>query len=330
MKLDRRRWIAMGAAAPWAWADKMAAATPVAAGQGVAKVLAGFPAGGSVDAVSRRLAEALQGNYARALVVDNRAGAGGRLAIEALRQAGGDGGTWLVSPADMFTIYPHIYPQLSYGWKDVAPVCSVCSFDYVWAVGPGAPDSVRTLKDYAAWVRAEPKMAAYASPAAGTPSHFIGSLFADAMRVQMTHVAYRGSAPAIQDLLGGVLPAFCTTVPDLMAYAADPRIRVLAVAAHERSPFMPQVPTFAEQGYAQLVLAPNFFLVALPRSAASTTVQTLAQAVRQALQLPRVEAALRTLGQTPDWSGPAATAQRLEAQLAHWSGIVKRTGFVAE
>lgn len=327
MKLDRRRWIGMGAAAPWAFASLKARATPA---HGVAKVLAGFPAGGSVDAISRRLADAMQGSYARALVVDNRSGAGGRMAIEALRQASGDGSSFLVSPADMFTIYPHIYPQLSYGWPDFVPVASVCSFDYVWAVGPGTPDSVRTLQDYAAWVRADPKRAAYASPAAGTPSHFIGSIFADAMRVQMTHVAYRGSAPAIQDLLGGVLPAFCTTVPDLMAYASDPRIRVLAVAARERSPFMPQVPTFAEQGYAQLVLAPNFFLVLLPRSASAATVDTLADAVRDALRMPRVETALRTLGQTPDWSGPAATAQRLQVQLAHWSGIVKRTGFVAE
>lgn len=338
MKLNRRRWIGMGAAAPsvlasalasavaWPFASLADDATP----PDVAKILAGFPAGGSVDAIARRLAEVLQGSYAKALVVENRSGAGGRLAIEALRQAGSDGSTWLLSPADMFTIYPHIYPQLNYGWKDFVPVAGVCSFDYVWAVGPGTPDSVRSLQDYAAWVRTQPRLAAYASPAAGTPSHFIGSLFADAMQVKMTHVAYRGSAPAIQDLLGGVLPAFCTTVPDLMAYAADPRIRVLAVAARERSPFMPQVPTFAEQGYAQLVLAPNFFLVMLPRGASAASVDRLAGAVRDALRLPRVESALRTLGQTPDWSGPAATAQRLQAQLAHWQGIVQRTGFVAE
>lgn len=328
MMMNRRAWLLAGAAAPgWLQATQMGGAVRLPA---LAKLYTGFPAGGSVDAVSRRLADAMQGTYASALVVENRSGAGGRLAIEALRQAPADGLTALVSPADMFTIYPHIYPKLSYGWQDFAPVCTVSSFDYLWAVGPAVPESVRTLTDYVAWVRQDQKRQIYASPAPGTPSHFIGAVFSEATGVPLTHVGYRGSAPAIQDLLGGQIPAFCTTVPDLLAYAGDRRVRVLATATGQRSSFMPQVPTFAEQGFAQLVLSPNFLVVMLPRGTGASAVAALSDAVRDAMTLPRVQNALRALGQTPDWSDGASAQKRLQADLAHWSGIVRKTGFVAE
>lgn len=329
--LDRRRLLAAAtatAASPWMAAAQ--AQPKDGAHHAMVRLLNGFPPGGSVDAVSRRLTEAMQGSYGKVQVVDNRSGAGGRLAIDLLKQAPADGSVYLLTPADMFTIYPHIYPKLNYALKDFVPVSTVCSFDYLWAVGPGVPASVRTLADYVTWVRKTPDQQSYASPAAGTPSHFVGSMFSGALGLGLTHVAYRGSPSAIQDLLGGQVPAFCTTVPDLLAYRDDPRIRVLAVATRERSAFLPHVPTFTEQGYAQLVLSPNFMVVMLPRAVSLQVVATLAGAVREAVAQPRFQDAMRMLGQLPDWSGPEAAVQRLAADTAHWGGVVKKTGFVAE
>lgn len=324
-----RRLLLKSAASPLAlslWSTQARSTSP----HEVVRVLAGFPAGGSVDLVSRRLAEAMQGRFGKVQMVENRAGAGGRLAIDAVRQAAPDGRTYLVCPSGMFTVYPHIYPRLNYGLDDVTPVGTVCNFDYAWAIGPAVPASVVSLGDYVRWLKGARERQAYASPALGSQAHFIGTMFANALDLPLTHVGYRGSAPAIQDLLGGQIAALSTTLPDLLGYMRDARLRVLAVASKRRSPFMPDVPTFGEQGFAQLEMEPDYLAVLLPRGAPAALVSRLSQALRDALQMEQLQQGLRSLGQEPGWKNPVECAADFQRDLLRWAPIVKATGFVAE
>ena len=172
-----------------------------------ARIVAGFPAGGTVDLTARLLADRLRGGWAPQLVVENRVGATGRLAIEETLRADADGTTILITPASMVTIYPHLYgDRLRYNpLTDLAPVSPVVIYPFGMAVGPGAPGvtSVAQFLDMARQRRG----LSYASPAAGSVPHFTGVMLARAAGVELTHVPYRGAAPAITDAIAGQIAA---------------------------------------------------------------------------------------------------------------------------
>ena len=158
------------------------------------RLLVGFPAGGTIDAVARVLAAAWRARFAAPPLVEQRVGAGGRLAVIALKEAAPDGLTLLLSPASIFTIYPHVYRRLPYdAAADVQPVTSVCDYVCGLAVGPLVPESVRTLPDFVAWVRAHPSLGAYGSPAAGAMPHFLGTQFARAAGIEGLMLKRRAS-----------------------------------------------------------------------------------------------------------------------------------------
>jgi tripartite-type tricarboxylate transporter receptor subunit TctC len=214
------------------------------------RLLVGFPAGGSIDAVARLLAAAWRTRFAAPPLVEQRVGAGGRIAVVALKEAAPDGLTLLLSPASIFTIYPHVYRRLPYDpVADVLPVTSVCDYVCGFGVGPLVPETVKTLADFVAWVRAHPRLGAYGSPAAGAMPHFLGTQFTRAAGIDLTHVPYRGAAPGLQELMGGQIAAGVFALGDFLPYLAGGRLRLLAVADERRSRFAPAVPTFAEQGY---------------------------------------------------------------------------------
>src|SRR5215469_7733566 len=141
------------------------------------RVLCGFPPGGTTDAVSRRISEKLRPSFARMSIVENKPGAGGRIAVEELKRSAADGTTLLLTPTGMITLYPHIYTKLNYSLNDVAAVTTAGTVGFAFAVGPGTPASVKTLKDYLAWAKANPTLANFGSPGAGTTPHFVGALF---------------------------------------------------------------------------------------------------------------------------------------------------------
>ena len=167
------------------------------------KLLCGYPPGGTTDAVTRRLAGSLQAaGHAKVALVDNKPGASGRLAIDELRRSPADGSVMLLTPASAISLFPHFYNKLSYRPEDLAPVGTACRIGFGFGVGPAVPASVKTLKDYLAWVKAHPDQANYGSPGNGSPPHFLGALLGKAAGVDLRHVPYRGTAPGIQDLLG--------------------------------------------------------------------------------------------------------------------------------
>src|SRR5437667_7339879 len=148
--MSRRQFVVAGSVASLGWPLFASAAEPIA----IARVLVGFPAGGTTDAVSRRVAEKLQGGgYAKVALVENKPGAGGRLAVDELRRAPADGTTLLLTPAAMITLYPHIYSKLPYRIEDVTPVCTACKLVFGFGVGPAVPESVKGLKDFLVWAK---------------------------------------------------------------------------------------------------------------------------------------------------------------------------------
>ncbi|MGH8805455.1 MAG: tripartite tricarboxylate transporter substrate-binding protein, partial [Polaromonas sp.] len=229
----------------------------------LAKILVGFPAGGTTDALARRIADKLRGGYANNVVVENKPGAGGQIAVTTLRDSPADGSVMLLTPSSMLSIYPFTYPRLPYKLDDVAPVSVGCFFSHGFGVGPAVPDSVKTIKDFLAWAKANPDKANYGSPAAGSMPHMVAALLNKITNSDLKHVPYRGSAPGIQDLLGGQISAMSSPVGDYLPYLKSGRLRLLAISGTQRSPFAPDVPTYREQGHPITVLEwYGFFLPA--------------------------------------------------------------------
>lgn len=294
-----------------------------------AKVLCGFPAGGTTDAVSRRVADKLRGAYARVALVDNKAGAGGRLAAEEVSRGAPDGSTMLLTPASIVTLYPHIYTRLGYGPRDLRPVSTACHISFGFGVGPAVPESVRDIKGFLAWAKANPEQANYASPGAGTPPHFIGALLAKESGLDLRHVPYKGSAPGIQDLLGGQVAAMSSPVGDYLPHLKSGKLRLLATSGKQRSKLVPDVATYAEQGFPALTVN-EWYGFFLPGKASDEVTQRAAAAIATAVSSPDVVEAFAQLGLEASANSPAELAKAVADETAAWGPVVKRVGFKPE
>jgi tripartite-type tricarboxylate transporter receptor subunit TctC len=296
----------------------------------LARVVTGFAAGGTADVVSRRAAEKLSPGYARTVVVDNKTGAGGQIAVQYVKAAPADGSVALLTPMSMLCIYPHIYRKLPYDpVADLTPVSLGCVFDIAFGVGPSVPDSVKTLPQYLAWVKANPKQASFGVPAAGSIAHFIGVLLGRAGGVELQQVAYRGTLPAIQEMIGGQIPAVCGPVGEFMQFLKAGKCRLLGVAAGQRSKFAPDVPTFLEQSFKDMVYR-DWFGFYLPPKAKADQVQKLHAGLAAALAAPDVVDGLAAIGLEAASSSPAELAAMQKAEVEKWGPLVKSIGFSAD
>ena len=197
----------------------------------LARIICGFPAGGTADATARHTAELWRGKLAGNVIVENRVGAAGRIAVTAVKDAPGDGSMLLLSPESMFTIHASVYRKLGYDPdKDITPVSPISRFAFALGVGPGVPDTVKALADFVSWAKANGDKISYGSPAAGSMPHFLGDQFFRAIGSGAGHTPYRGSAPALQDLVGGHVPAVMTVLGDFLPFKTSP------VCASSQSP----------------------------------------------------------------------------------------------
>jgi tripartite-type tricarboxylate transporter receptor subunit TctC len=293
-----------------------------------AKILVGFPPGGTTDVMARKVADKLRGPYARGVIVENRPGAGGQLGVVALKDAPADGSTMLLTPSSMLTIYPNTYPKLQYRLEDVAPVSLAMYSHHVLSVGPAVPDSVKTLQEFLAWTKVNPDKAVYGSPGAGSMPHLIGVLLAKSVGADLRHVAYRGSAPGIQDLLGGQIASFLGPTGDVLAHSQAGKVRVLGTSGKERSAFLPAVPTMGEQGFK--IAVREWYAFFMPARASADTVQRAAAALQGVLGQAEVVEFAKQFGLEVQGSSPRQLADVLKVDTAEWGGLVKETGFTAE
>jgi len=294
------------------------------------KLVTGFAAGGTSDTICRRVADKLRTGYAKSAVVENKTGAGGQIAIQAMKGQPADGSVILQTPMSMLGIYPHIYKKLPYDpVADVAPVSLGCTFDFGFAVGPSVPASVKTVTEFLAWCKANPSEANFGSPAAGSVPHFIGTLIGRSGGVDLKHVPYRGTQPAILDMIGGQLPAVSGPVGEFTQHVAAGKCRLLATSGAKRSKFAPTVATLTEQGLKDMAFN-EWFGFYLPAGASAATVQRVNAALRNALAAPDVIEGLAAMGLEAASSSPAELAALLKRDHDRWGPLVKAIGFTAD
>lgn len=296
-----------------------------------AQIILGFPAGSGPDVLARKVAEKLRNSHAKTVMVDNRSGAAGQIAVTAVKGHKPDGSSILLTPMAVLSVYPHTYKKLPYDpVADLTPVTTAVTFDMAFVVGPAVPATVHSIPDFMAWSKAKGQ-AIVGSPAMGSSLHFAGILLGRACGIEVTHVGYRGTVAAISDLLGGRLPAHVCPVGEVLNHRGEGKLRVLGTSGVKRNRFTADVPTFAEQGFKDtLIPVPEGYAFFLPAKAPADVVTRLNAALRQALGSQEITDSMAALGLEPSPSTPAETAAYLDASSKYWGPVVKSIGFTAE
>lgn len=314
--LSRRQAIALGAAA--------LAAPALAQTRSPRRLLVGFPAGGTIDAVARLLAEHLSTGLGTPVVVDNRTGAGGQLAAQALRQAPADGSTLLLSPDHTLVMLPLTVRDPGFdAARDFASVGPVATYAGAIAASPatGANDLAALLS----WARATPDRANVGVPAPGSIPQFLVFALAQHSAVPLTAVPYRGSAPLVQDLLGGQIAAGTTALGDFLEHARAGTLRVVASVGRRRSPLLPAVPTLTEQG---VPLAWDYWLGMFARAGTPPAERArLNGLLRQALDRADIVSRMQAIAFEPAPGDPAILDGWVQAGQAQWAPIVRGSGW---
>ncbi len=287
-----------------------------------------FPPGGAADTLSRILAQAMGGRLGQPVVVENRPGAGGALGADILAKARGDGHLVMMSSAASHGIGPVLYRNSPYdALGDFTHVRLVGSFPSVLAVNPELP--ARDVAGLLALMRARPGTISYGSGGNGTLNHLLGQVFSRAAGVEFTHVPYRGSAPALTDTIAGNIPAIMESLPIALGHLRGGRLRPLATSEAERSPALPDVPTFAEQGF-PAATASNWFGFSLPAGIAPEVVARWDAEIAALLADPGVVERFGAIGVRPGRLGPAEYTGLVRSELDRWRAVIREGNITAE
>jgi tripartite-type tricarboxylate transporter receptor subunit TctC len=317
--MQRRTFLAAGALA--LQGAVLAQPTPA-----TLKLLVGFPPGGAVDVVARQLGEALRA-AGYTVVVDNRPGAAGKLAIDALRAAPPTGETLMVMPNSIMTMERGLYRKPRFALGEFTPVSPVVENSQAFAVTQTLPP--RSLQEFITWARSNPGKANFATPGQGTPFHFMGIEFARASGLDMQHIPYKGGGQAMPDLLSGQVPSMFSSTPNLLPFHQRGQVRILAISTPARIAALPEVPTFAEAGFPSLGDVEQFGIFA-PAGTPAPVVARLAAAIATAVRTPAVRDGYAKLALEPASATPAAYATRLNEDARAWESRIQKAGFKAD
>lgn len=294
----------------------------------LAKVLVGFPPGGSADVIGRALAEKLRGTYAANVIVENKPGALGSSVMQALLSSEPDGSSIYLAPHSLGTLYPHLYPKLPYDpATDAIPVSVVGTFDFALSVANNVP--VKTFAEFIEWCKANPSKAAYGSLGSGSSAHFIGFMISQATGVTWNHVPYKGAGPGVQDLLAGHIPSLIGPLGDVVPHHRAGKVRVIATSGARRSRFMPEAPTFDELGYKGMVVTERFGVYAR-KGTPAVVVGKLNRDVGNALRTEDFRSTLEKLSYEVRGSTPQEFDAMIKAETARWGPVVKGSGFTPD
>jgi tripartite-type tricarboxylate transporter receptor subunit TctC len=287
------------------------------------RILVGFPAGSFPDSLARVVAEQLSSAYPKRALVENRPGAAGLIAVNALKASPADGSSVLLAPGAVASAYPYLYEKLAYDPAvDLKPVTVAAEVTLALAVGPAVAATVSDVRGLAEWMRANPKLANVASPGIGTPPHLLEAMLFRRADVSWQHVAYPGGPPGIAALLGGQVSALVLPEGSLRAHRDAGRLRVLATTGTQRSRYLPDVPTLIEQGFAGLSVI-DWFAFFMPGPASASVVESTSQKLRAALLRPEVVAAYAEAAAVVAPSTPAAMASRIAEEQAYWKVAIR-------
>lgn len=291
------------------------------------RLLVGFAPGGPVDLTARMLADELRSSLSRPVVVDNKPGAGQRIALRDLRNAAPDGSTIMIATNSPFTIYPHIYLKLDYDpVNDFTPISGVATFDQGIATGPMT--GARDLKQLIGWIQANKGKAVFGTPGAGTLPHFLGIAFSRSIGVPMNPVHYKGGSPPMADLAGGHLPTLCNGLSDMLEMHRTGKVHIVAVASAQRSPLLPDVPTLKESGV-DLTMNVTTGIFGPPGMPAQV-VARIDAAIAQARSREAVRERMGRIGLTPAALDSGRLAKVLADESARLQALVKASGYKPE
>jgi len=324
-RITRRTWIAAAALAA-AGAALPALAQPAYPNKPI-KLVVGYAAGGATDVIARLVGQKLGDGLGQTVVIDNRAGANSNVGAEAVAR----------SPADGYTLYVYtiantinatLYPKLGYDpEKDFEPIGLIAKVPNILVVNKDVP--VRTLAEYVAYTKAQPQGVTFASSGSGSSIHLSGEMFKMVTKLNMLHVPYRGSAPAVSDLLGGQVQSMFDNAPSAMPHIQSGRLRPIAITSPQRSPLLPDVPTFIESGYADFDVQ-SWFGLAAPAGTPAAVVNKLNAELAKVLALPEVKKRLAEMGATPAGGSPADMRKFAAAEIKRWNAVVKASGAKAD
>jgi len=289
------------------------------------RLLVGFPPGGGTDAIARLLAEALQSALGAPVIVDNRPGAGGQLAAQALKAAPPDGTTLLVSHDHTISILPLVLKNPGFDpGRDFIPVAGFATFANALALSGGSPAA--SLPAYLAWVKKQGGQANVGVPAPASVPEFLVKRLGQAHGLDLASVPYRGSAPMVNDMLGQQISAGVGSVPDLIVHHQQKKLRIVAVMGAHRQPALPEVPTFAELGVGGFEDLPYYGVFA-PAGTPAAALERLSHALASVIAQPAVNARLTELGLNVALMTGPQLAARERAYAAAWARIIKAGGF---
>jgi tripartite-type tricarboxylate transporter receptor subunit TctC len=291
-------------------------------------IVSPFPPGGPVDTLARVLSEGLAKRYGQPAVVENMPGAAGNIGIDKVRRAKGDGHTLLVVPAGNLTINPTLMPNFPFDIeKDFVPVTMLAKAPNVLVASPSA--GIKSAKELVAQAKAKPGTLSYASPGVGSGLHLAGELFKQQAGVDLLHVPYKGTAPALNDVLGGVVPLMFSNLPATLPFIKNGKLVALAVTEARRSPAAPEIPTLAEQGI-QGVAVTSWYGLLAPAGTPPAVAEQLAKDAAQFLAQPEVRERLKAQGMTDATMKPSEFAVSMRDETAMWARIIKARNIVAE
>jgi tripartite-type tricarboxylate transporter receptor subunit TctC len=291
------------------------------------KLVVGFPPGAVLDTMSRLVADKLKVSLGRSVIVDNKPGAAGMIGAEFTKAASPDGNTYLVAPVANISIAPHSTPNLRYNpLTDFEPVAHLADFQIGFAINDGV--GARSLKEYVALVKKDSKAGNFASSASGSLPHFFGLLVARTAGIEMTHVPYRGTAPAIVALSGGEIPAGVFALPDLSAMIATGKIRLLATSGAGRSLLYPATPTFRESGFD--IQGNGWYALYAPAKTPRSGIDAVSKAAIEAINSPDLQPRFTALGLEPTGYGPDETRRIVRADYDKWGPVIRASGFKAD
>jgi len=290
------------------------------------KILVGFPPGGSADVMGRLVADALRQDFST-IVVENKPGAGGRIALAAVKAAKPDGQTVIVLPSGPMVLFPHVYKKLEYdAVKDFTPISLIGHFQFSVVSGPAT--QVKSVQEMISKSKSDPSTASYGTPGLGTLPHFMGVMMEQAAGISLNHVPFQGGGPANNALLGGHIGYKFDVVSETAELHRSGKVRILAVTGSKRDTQVPEVPTLKESGVPMEATA--WFAMYGPAQLPPDTLKRLESAMVRAIQQPQVRERLIQLGYDPVGSTSAELAAAQRADLARWEKPIKATGVTLE
>lgn len=294
---------------------------------GTTRIIFPFAPGGPGDGLSRLLADAIATATGRPAIVENKSGADGRIGIQAVKNSAPTGDTLLVTTGPTMWLMGMVHPAPGYDpVADFAPVSLLARYDFCVAVANVT--GVKSMAEFAVWLKANPQKASYAIPGLGTIPHFTGTQLAKLLGVDMVRVAYRGSTPAVNDVISGQIPIIIVPVSDGLQQHKAGNLRILAVTGTERSPFLPDVPTLREGGID--LVGDAWYALWAPAGTPAETVAQINGAATALLAKPDMKDRLAAFGLVAVGSTPQQLAQAMSEAATAWGPIVKETGYKIE